>query len=202
MYERNGHEQEHDAPLKRVSFPMPSPSPSDGEPSPPASPECLSLRMKATEWYLSCADEEKCLVSSRFDGYVCNRCSTVSAVHKHGLGETQGPVFPHFCPWNQNLARGTRGGGYFSSCHMTPHTAHPSCLCCGLSIYKKYLADRSRPRSGMAEGYKLASALLGWISCVIVVSCPWDVPRICYSAHSQSMNDRQRDTTPEICPAA
>ena len=39
VYERNGHEQEHHAPLERVSFPIRSPSPSDGAPSPPLSPE-------------------------------------------------------------------------------------------------------------------------------------------------------------------
>ena len=37
VYERNGHEQEHHAPLERVSFPIPSPSLSDGAPSPPLS---------------------------------------------------------------------------------------------------------------------------------------------------------------------
>ena len=39
VYERNGHKQEHHAPLERVSFPIRSPSPSDGAPSPPLSHE-------------------------------------------------------------------------------------------------------------------------------------------------------------------
>ena len=36
MQKCNGHEQEHDAPLDRVTFPIQPPSPSDGEPLPPA----------------------------------------------------------------------------------------------------------------------------------------------------------------------
>ena len=41
VYERNGHEQEHHAPLERVSFPIRSPSPSDGAPSPPMPATCV-----------------------------------------------------------------------------------------------------------------------------------------------------------------
>ena len=71
---------------------------------------CLSIRMQATEWYLSCAHEDKCSVLSLFEGQagVCNECSMVCVVHKRRLVQTPRPCVSTLF---LNLAHVGWGGG-------------------------------------------------------------------------------------------